>query len=226
MPPDIAKRVEFRHIAGLDLLWLKDKSKEKIEKAWKYFQDEEHQKFPQIIMDEYCKSFRTIIQAGGHCGLYPIQYSKRFETVYTFEPTYINHYCLRENTKDYENIIVHNNGLGEIEKKVLFNVSRKNSGGHHVNPEESDTGNISIKTIDSYNVIDCDLIHLDIEGYELFALKGAVNTIKSSKPMIVLETTDALERYNCTKEDILNFLSQFGYKVVKEWDRDTLYAVV
>jgi hypothetical protein len=43
--------------------------------------------------------------------------------------------------------------------------------------------------------------------------------------MIVLETTDALERYNCTKEDILNFLSQFGYKVVKEWDRDTLYAV-
>ena len=66
---------------------------------------------------------------------------------------------------------------------------------------------------------------MDIEGYELFALKGAIKTIKESNPVIVLETTAALERYNYTKKDILDFLSQFGYKILQEWDNDTAYAV-
>lgn len=221
----LEKRLERRNIAGIDLLWQKDKTKEKTEKAWKYFQDEEHQNFPNIIMEELCKSFRSIVQAGGHCGLYPIQYSQKFENVYTFEPTYINHYCLVENTKNYKNINVYDCGLGEFEKTVSFNISRKNSGAHHVNPEEDNDGNIKLKTIDSFNIKDCDMIHLDIEGYELFALKGAIETIKKSKPLIVLETTAALQRYDYTKNDIGDFLSNFGYKIVKEWENDTAYAV-
>lgn len=45
-------------------------------------------------------------------------------------------------------------------------------------------------TIDSLNLDSCDVIHLDIEGYETNALRGAMKTIQKYKPLIVLETWD------------------------------------
>jgi FkbM family methyltransferase len=219
------KNLEYRNIAGLELLWPKDKSIEKIEKAWNYFQEDEHKFFPKIIVETLCNNKRSVIQAGGHCGLYPIQYSYYFNNVFTFEPNTTNFYCLSENTKNYKNIHINNYGLGEIEKNVSFCVSRRNSGAHHVS-NKLENVSIQLKNIDSLDIQDCDLIHLDLEGYELLALQGAIKTIEKSRPIIVLETTDAMERYNYKKEDILKFLEKYNYKIVKEWERDTAYAVL
>ena len=220
----IENTVEFRNISGLNLLWPKNKTEEKKEKAWKYFQEDEHKYFPKIISETLCKSFNTVVQAGGHCGLYPIQYSRYFESVYTFEPTEVNFYCLKENTKPYKNIHIHNFGLGEIEKKVSFYISNHNSGAHRVNTEAS-TGSIDLKPIDSLNLTHCDLIHLDLEGYELLALHGAANTIEKFKPIIVLETTNTMEKYGYDKNEVLKFLSKFNYKIIKQWENDTAYSV-
>lgn len=219
---NLAHNVEYRKIGDLELLWPKDKSPKKIEKAWKYFQDDEHRFFPKEISELCNKGRNTVVQAGGHCGLYPIQYSKFFDNVFTFEPTQKNFYCLQENTSNIENIFIYNFGLGEMEKEVSFNISTKNSGAHHVS-NTLNKDSILLKTIDSLELTSCDLIHLDLEGYELLALKGASKTIKTFKPLIVLETTDAMKRYGYTKTDILEFLENFGYKVLKEWDRDTAY---
>jgi hypothetical protein len=60
------------------------------------------------------------------------------------------------------------------------------------------------------------LIHLDIEGYEYFALLGAVNTIKKCKPVIVVEMWDQLdnrfgENLNQKTEE---FLTSLNYRFV------------
>lgn len=216
---------EKREILNLELYW-PVRENNKLEKAWGYYQNEDNLKLPQTIA-ELLSSKRSVIQAGGHAGLYPIQYSKVFEKVYTFEPNSLNFSCLQDNTSRYKNILIQNVGLGKKEKIVNMHLSAKNSGAHHISTNAGANTNrqeeIKIITIDSLGINDCDLIHLDLEGYELFALEGAINTIKSSFPMIVLETTSAMNRYNYSEKDLESFLSTFGYVVFKKWEYDTVY---
>ena len=46
---------------------------------------------------------------------------------------------------------------------------------------------VEVKTLDSFNYTNVSLIKLDVEGYELEVLKGAVDTIKRCQPIIYLE---------------------------------------
>ena len=84
------------------------------------------------------------------------------------------------------------------------------------------SGNIPQITIDSLNQ-NPDLIHLDIEGYEGFALEGAVETIKRSKPMIVLETNNLGESYGYSDSKIFNLLESLDYKIVYDWHHDKAF---
>ena len=93
---------EFRSALNKDWLWpLRDR------KAWPYLTREENLTFPKTISN-LIENKRTVIQAGGHCGLYPYQYSNLFEKVYTFEPEFTNFQCLTENVKGLENVNVFN----------------------------------------------------------------------------------------------------------------------
>ena len=78
--------------------------------------------------------------------------------------------------------------------------------------------------IDNLNLPGCDLIQLDIEGYELKALKGAIETIKKYKPVICVELCESwLNRYENTSEDIYNFLHSLNYKLVDSEGVDKIF---
>lgn len=215
---------EKKQLGDLELYWpVRSKSKE--EEAWSYYKNKEDRYFPKEISLLLSKK-RSIIQAGGHVGLYPIQYSSFFDKVYTFEPNTLNFSCLRDNTANISNIIIHNVGLGKNNETVFLHTSKKNSGAHFITQEsknEKREETIDIINIDSLNIEDCDLIHLDLEGYELPALQGAINTISKSSPLIVLETTTAMHRYGYSEDDINEFMNSLGYKIFKQWKNDTAY---
>jgi hypothetical protein len=54
-----------------------------------------------------------------------------------------------------------------------------------------------------------DLIHLDLEGYEFEALKGAKELIERDKPLIILEIDTRAVDYN-------NFMRELNYKPYKQ----------
>jgi hypothetical protein len=87
--------------------------------------------------------------------------------------------------------------------------------------------NVPILKIDDIQFDNLDLIHLDIEGYELYALKGGIETIKKYKPVIVLEVCDNghSERFSYTKDDLEEFLKSLGYTFIKnlESNNDNVY---
>lgn len=172
--------------------------------CWPWLQNEKDN--PNLV-SAYCKQHRTIIQAGGNVGFYVKPYAELFDRVITFEPDRLNFQCLAMNVQE-ENVIKIQACIGSQRNAVGMITSRKNIGAYHVNEKG---GLIPTLLIDDFNVQDCDLIHLDIEGFELFALQGAIETIQRCRPVIALEWMNHGEKYGGPDSAIEELLTKLGY---------------
>tara|TARA_B110000444_G_scaffold235832_1_gene247192 strand:- start:4782 stop:5567 length:786 start_codon:yes stop_codon:yes gene_type:complete len=182
-------------------------------------------------VNSFVKRKRTVLQAGGNCGIYTREYAQHYENVYTFEPDATNMNCLVLNTNECNNIIKFQACLGESQGMTAIQnpLEIMDIGSIHVKtPKElhenmlvvESKANIPILTIDDIAFSTLDLIHLDIEGYELFALKGGSNTIKKHKPVIVLEVCEDghSEKYGYNRNDLEIFLQSLDYVFVEKID--------
>jgi FkbM family methyltransferase len=59
--------------------------------------------------------------------------------------------------------------------------------GQEINYSESAMKSVALKSIDSFNWLRVDLIKIDVEGMELEVLRGATDTIKRTKPIMMIE---------------------------------------
>lgn len=173
-----------------------------------------------------CSSFvsdkSVVVQAGGNCGFYVKQYAEIFKHVYTFEPNELNFFCLNKNISMH-NVIKFQSCLGADNNLVSLR-NRKNVGRHSVDTD-SGYNYIPTLTIDNLGLSKCNLIHLDIEGYELFALHGAINTIERCKPTIVLESVDNNKKFDYSNDDVVKYLQQFDYKIVDQIYTDIVFQI-
>jgi FkbM family methyltransferase len=189
--------------------------------AWKWLNNLEHWDLP-IQISDLCKDRNLVIQAGGNAGLYTKIYSSLFSSVITFEPDHTNFYCLSNNVTE-QNVFKFQSLLGNsytpmgLEYNPLWH--EKNCGAVRV----AGDGLIPQVTIDSFNLLP-NLIHLDIEGFEAFALLGAESTIKRCHPIIALETNGSGDNYGWPQEKIDNLLFSWGYSIIKKWEHDTVYG--
>lgn len=135
-----------------------------------------------------------VIQAGGSVGVFPLNLAKEFKQVITFEPIVDTYNYLIQNTKEYPNIKPINKALGA--NKSMASVARsipKNSGATTI--EYDSSGPLEVVTLDSLNLPYLDLLWLDIEGFELEALRGGFDTIIRHRPVIVLENNGLAKGY-------------------------------
>src|SRR5581483_871522 len=72
----------------------------------------------------------------------------------------------------------HESGFTGLERQYYDNV-----GMHRI----KDNGPIPVVALDSMNLPACDLLALDVEQYEVHALRGAYETIERCSPVIVCE---------------------------------------
>lgn len=175
-----------------------------------------------VIME--CVEGREVcVQAGGACGIWPLRFSQFFETVYTFEPEGINFDCLEENCQGVDNIVATHAPLANDNKKYAMSRDyheRQNYGAGYVVPKP--TGEVRGVKIDDLGLDACDLIQLDVEGFELVALFGGAETIAEYHPTIVLEQ----KPLNHDKGDPMRaskwLMEQYGYKVVAKVHKDVI----
>ena len=187
------------------------------EACWDWLQKELDA--PEII-SKFCKNNSVVVQAGGNCGLFVKPYASLFETVYTFEPDPKNFYCLVNNVYE-ENVIKMQACLGNEHKLVGLKIKKYNAGVTRVS---TDPGMVPSIMIDDLALSGCDLIHLDIEGYEFFALQGAINTIKKYKPVIAIEWLGYERLYGLNGESILAWLDELGYREVGKVYSDVVFS--
>lgn len=180
---------------------------------------------PQLIAD-LVENKNVLVQAGGNAGYYPKLYAQLFNEVYTFEPDPLNFFCLSLNC-NVPNVHKFQACLGDKNECVnVFNATTTlGHGGSHV----QGSGTIPTMMIDQLNLNDCSLIHLDIEGYEEHALRGAKETINRFKPVIVIENCgEWLKRYDTDIDKIDTFLKELSYKFQDKVDasNDRIYKFV
>jgi FkbM family methyltransferase len=172
----------------------------------------------------HVKEKNIMIQAGGNCGFMLSNFVEHFNTIYTFEPDPINFYCLNQNVTS-QNVIKMQCCLGNdttpVTTQHLIRPDRPNDiGGVHI----SGAGFTPSVVIDNLSLPGCDLIQLDVEGYELNALLGAENTIKKYSPVLCIEFCEKwLNRYNTSSNKILGLLEEWGYIQADEYGVDKIF---
>lgn len=165
-----------------------------------------------------CVRRRTAIQAGGNIGLWPRTMAASFGRVITFEPDAESRSCLCRNVP--ENVEVRQEALGAT--PGLCGIRHRSLGSHQVVVED---GSIPVTTVDALGVTDCDLLQLDVEGYEWHALTGARETLRASRPVVQVELRGFTEKYGHSDADVRVLLSELGYQEVsRQPGHDVVFA--
>lgn len=170
----------------------------------------------------HCLGRSLAVQAGGNVGVYPIHLANWFRQVITFEPAPANFKCLQKNLSQRPSVFAFPLALGAESKTIhLANPEAINAGTWRVEPQGTPAQQIPL---DSWHLPFLDLLMLDIEGYELEAIKGAMKTIARCRPVIALEIKDHCRRYQTTEAKLAEFLGGLGYRVQETIKDDVVFT--
>jgi len=163
---------------------------------------------------------RLCVQAGGNVGVFPVGLSRHFKQTHTFEPDPENFRCLVHNIGGRTRLTAFNAALTEPGQiGVSLETCPENIGKARV----KDFGNIQAMQVDELKLDACDLIYLDIEGFEKSALLGAVDTIRAHRPTIVIEDNGLSEHYGVAQGATPQWLvDEFGYQIAAKIGRDVI----
>lgn len=156
-----------------------------------------------------------VVDGGANIGTHTIRYAAAVPAgnVYAFEPNPEAFICLKHNLRNYGNTECLHYGLSNTVESPTLLQDQNVGGSHLVRREGMCDGKALCITLDSMQLPRCDFIKLDVEGWELFALQGATETIQKHRPTMLIEMNmGTLARNGVTYQDIFEFLSQMGYE--------------
>ncbi len=146
--------------------------------------------------------------------------------VYGFEPDEKNYKNVSRNIElnDFQNLHVFNLGVSDsMQTLKLFRVDPHNRGMNRILSEAEaaqydDFTTIEVDTIDNViaenGIAKVDVVKIDIEGYEMHALRGAKELLTTHKPKLFIEVGYTRLLKNCTSpNEMVVYLHSFGYVV-------------
>jgi FkbM family methyltransferase len=172
----------------------------------------------------------VVIDGGACIGDHTTAYAEkvgRWGQVFAFEPYANSFQCLLHNTRDMPQVVALPLGLGETFARCSLKVSTYNAGLTHF--DEAHGSGFPVVPLDFFEFRRVDYIKLDLEGYELKALRGATVTIRKHRPLIVVETGPQLERVGDSHDEMVSLMAEWNYRcedLPRERPGDSVYDVL
>ena len=191
------------------------------------------------LFEKYITKDSIVIECGAHIGTHTLKLAQLANHVYAFEPMPSTHRVLCRNLQlnSTGNVTVFQEGLSDASGTTTFRwIPFGNPGAAHLdnNPmglpphlPPIEPIHVSLRTIDSLNLDRLDFMKIDVEGYETLVIKGAMSTIRTYRPIIVMEVWSnhyqgtSIEHTRHTFKDLLSI----GYTVVHVAGPDYLFTV-
>ena len=169
---------------------------------------------------------RVAVQAGGNLGVYPKRLAKQFQVVYTFEPAPALFAKMVKNAPE-KNIIRLQAVLGYHRQGVRMMQTRRNKldkPAHEGVTHVDGPGHIPTLRLDDLALPVCDLLCLDVEGWELYALQGATATLARCRPVLLVEVNVNCEFEGLTRDDVRGYILEQRYRFVERLQSDELFV--
>jgi len=180
----------------------------------------DYQKNKLDIALGFVKNFTTAIDGGANYGIMSYNLNSKFSKIHAFEVDISVRECLRKNVEKFQlnNVVVYDYGLSDKEETVSL-IYNKHSFSTSINKNQS--GEFPCTTIDSFNFQDMNFIKIDCEGYEPYIIRGAEQTIKKYKPVILMEDKNYSGRYYGEEGNLaVDLLLDWGYTMAVSWPKD------
>lgn len=151
---------------------------------------------------------RTCVDIGAHVGLWSMWLVDLFKEVHAFEALEVQHRHLFDRNVPAGNVLFHPYAIGDragsFEMRMRPSasctsfMSRVDAVGRVQRNKRSDiehemtfeSVDVEMRTLDSFALESVDFMKIDTEGFELYVVNGALETIRKWRPNIVLEQAD------------------------------------
>lgn len=163
------------------------------------------------------------IDAGANVGSYTRVLLDYYSYVVALEPMTDTFRCLERNVHEwgkFDRVNLYNSAVSDAWGYVKI---KKSWGRLSMTARVATGGQISAIPIDELKLKNVGLIKLDVEGFELRALKGATETISESKPVIFMEVKPEEEEHSKTPYAAHEYVLHLGYEVAHKMGRNWLY---
>ena len=181
------------------------------------------------LIKEFIINGTDSLDIGVYKGVYSYEISKYAKTVHAFELNPIIFPFLNRNLyKIINNIKLYNFGLSNQNNKTTLRIPIRNKLAKEENYEEFfemgratihdknefnefRTFSVNVKKLDNFQFENpISFIKIDVEGHEVEVIEGAIATINSNKPILLVEIE---ERYSKKKViDTIKFVNALGYR--------------
>ena len=175
------------------------------------------------IVNDLKININGIIHVGANEGEELSSYLNCTTNIHMFEPIQKSYEKIPNIVKKY------NCALGDVEGTFEFNIANNSQSSSILKPKKHlqehpdvlfiDKILVPVKTLDSFNIENCNFLNMDVQGYELHVLKGAINTLKHIDVIYTEVNMDEIYEGNCLMEDLDSWLSNYSFKRI--WHYDT-----
>ena len=167
---------------------------------------------------------KHIIDAGGYVGDTALLFSSYTDkSIHVFEASPSNMDIIRETIRlnQLENIVPVSKALGEKSGTATFSLGERNSCNSLVERPGYNYPNhieVPVITLDDYvreNNLEVGLIKVDIEGCEQLLLKGAVETIRTQHPILLISIYHSANDFFEIKPMIEKMCDKYTFRIIK-----------
>jgi FkbM family methyltransferase len=193
----------------------------------------------------YVSEGDAILDIGGNIGQTAMMMADKAKSggrVFSFEPfpttyeKFVNNLSL--NPALQKIVSITNCAMGDAPAVLkMYRDCETNSGSNRilvdVSQNSGDLVEVPVLTVDKFvsdnGIQKIDFVKIDVEGFEMNVLKGAVETLKKYLPALFIELNDkSLQYQGSSAAELVGFLKNLGYKIfedgkVQELSQEDMY---